>query len=212
MKKVAIFVVMAMAIATVAGANLVVNGDWSTGDETGWTRWAAGWGSGETWTVDGGNGNPAPAGVTDSTTDSASFGWYQVITTPPVGPYTVSADWEGDVGSGGWAEVMFFTVATGTDPVPAIDAGNAADIAFKKDSWGQNTPPNAWGWEAASLSPAAGGNNGSVYVSAGEDLVVATKTGNTAAVYFDNIVVVPEPATVLLGLTGLAVVLRRRRR
>ena len=211
MRKVGLFVVFAMAMATVAGANLIVNGDFSTGDETGWTQWRANWGSGETWAVTAANGIPAPAGFTDSTNDSGSFGWYQAITTPTPGPYAMTADWEGTVGGGGWAEVMFFTVPTGTDPAGVADVGNAADVAFKKDSWGLN-PPTTWGWEAANLSPMTGGNGGFVTVNAGEDLVVATKTGNSAAVYFDNIVVVPEPATVVLGFAGLGMLLRRRRR
>lgn len=205
-------VLIALVLATAASANLLVNGDWSTGDETGWTRWRAAWGTQETWTVTAGNGQPPPAGFTDSTNDNGSFGWYQVITTPAPGTYTLTADWEGDVGGGGWAELMLFTVPTGTDPSGAADTGVAGDIAFKKDSWGQNTPPNAWGWEAASLSPATGGNAGTRTVTTGQDLVVATKTGNTAAVYFDNINVIPEPGTVLLGFAGLAFLIRRRRR
>ena len=207
MRKIAALMVLFMAAA--ASANLLVNGDWSTGDETGWTQWRAAWGSGETWAVTAA-GPTQPEGTADSTTDSASFGWYQAITNPGAGPYTLSADWSGDVGGGGWAEVMFFTVPTGTDPAPVADAGAAGDIAAKKDSWGLNTPPNNWGWESAALSPATGSFN--LTAAAGEDVVVALKAGNTAVVSWDNLVVVPEPATMLLGISGLALVARRRRR
>ena len=56
-----------------------------------------------------------------------------------------------------------------------------------------------------------------VNVAAGEELVVGLKVGQGGgaggnSVAWDNMVVVPEPGTVLLGFAGLALILRRRRR
>ena len=92
---------------------------------------------------------------------TGSFGWSQVVPgcEGPAGTCTLTADWEGDIGGSGWAELMFFCIdenATHDDIVARLDGGAAEDIAFKKDSWGLN-PPTAWTWEPASLSPHGNG-------------------------------------------------------
>ena len=53
MKKVLVgcTVACALLLAPAAQASLVINGDWATGDETGWTRWQAPWGNSQTWSV-----------------------------------------------------------------------------------------------------------------------------------------------------------------
>jgi hypothetical protein len=99
---------------------------------------------------------------------------------------------------------MLFSVSgvdSATDIVTRIDGGAAADIAFKKDTWGEN-PPTTWSWENASLSPHPGGSSGGVQ-SYGR-VVVALKLGgnpgggNSAS--YDNIVLIDlnqgEPTTV----------------
>ncbi|MBN2269354.1 MAG: PEP-CTERM sorting domain-containing protein, partial [Sedimentisphaerales bacterium] len=193
-------------------ANLLQNGDWASGEDN-WTRWRASWGTAENWFVDASNGQPAPAGELYGGGGGASFGWYQVIAVPAGTAVNMSADWSGDIGSAGWAEIMLMTSAdplTDAEWVNRIDTGAAADIAFKKDSWGMN-PPTVWDWQPALLSPHPAGNGGAV-VSDGY-IAVALKLGGSPVVgtlYFDNVAVVPEPATLLLlGLGGL--MLRRRR-
>ncbi len=189
MKKLLVFlgIVLVLGLVSSARANLVVNGDWSTGDETGWTRWRAPW------------------------------GWFQRIPVSVPGPYTVSADWAGDIDGLGWAEVMLFSCTDGLsndDVIARIDVGNFEDIAFKKDSWGMN-PPTAWDWEPASLSPHPQGNGGVIEATCPE-IVVALKLGSTSYVpvwtSWDNITVVPEPATLaVLAMGGGLALLKRRR-
>ena len=211
MKKIFALAIALMVISVPAFAG-VVNGDWATGDETGWTRIGSSWGGGMSWAVTS-NGPTAPEGLLQC--DSGSFGWYQIITDCPVGvECTVEADWTGN--SIDWIEIMFWSVAAGT-PVATIegtfDSGPASAIAYKKDAWGVN-PPTTFDWEAASLSPLAGGNGGTV-VNNGW-LVVGLKLGKGgggAAAAYDNITVtcVPEPASLLAMFAGLGGLILRRK-
>ncbi|MDM8004529.1 MAG: hypothetical protein QUV05_00015 [Phycisphaerae bacterium] len=204
MKKVIVIVIL--AVATPAFANMVVNGDFSNG-ENGWTRWRATWGTTENWDASTGVGNLYGGG------GNGSFGWFQVVPTWVSEFVKVDAMWTGDIGGSGWAEVMLFSVPVGTsdaDIANRLDTGAAADIAFKKDSWGMN-PPTAWDWQAASLSPHPSGNGGVIHNTEGW-IVVGTKLGGfpLGTVNFDNIVLTPEPAAMLL--LGLPLLLVRRRR
>jgi hypothetical protein len=212
-------VACAMLFASAAHAGLVANGDWATGDETGWTRWRAPWGAGETWAVTN-NGPTPPEGTASLNGTTSSFGWFQRIPVEACRMYVVSADWAGNIGGAGWAEVMFFSCTEGLsdgDVINRIDTGNAADIAYKKDSWGMN-PPTSWGWEAASLSPHPSGNGGLIHADCNE-VVVALKlgqgAGNQVWTSWDNIQVfnIPEPGTMMLlgsGLVGLVAFARRK--
>jgi len=187
MKKFAILLVV-MGLCMTAGAqNLLTNGDWATGDETGWTQWRASWGSGETWTVTN-NGPTPPEGTLDSTTDNGSFGWYQNVLVPAGHDAQVSADWAGQVGGGGWVECMLITHDGSGNTGALADAGAASDIYAKRDSWGLNTPPTTWGWESCGVAE-TGGVPGGIKTSAGT-IGVALKCGNTAVISFDNLVVV----------------------
>jgi hypothetical protein len=205
MKKIALIGLLAVVAITSSAVaqNLVVNGDFSNG-ENGWTRWRAPWGGGETYNTANGTGD-----LVDNTGD-ASYGWFQVIPVPASEIVTLDAQWMGDIGGAGWAEVMLWSEATTGGEGNRADTGAAADIAFKKDSWGQNTPPTAWSWQAASLSPANGGNAGVVH-SLGY-VVVAVKSGgfHPGTLSFDNITLTPEPAAALLLLAGLPMLRRRR--
>ena len=114
--------------------------------------------------------------------------------------------------------MLFSTAALETNDtyIARIDTGNTADIAFKKDSWGMNSP-SVWDWESATLSPHPSGNSGMV-TSLGY-VVVATKLGSypsaLGTVSFDNIAlqVIPAPAAFILVSLGVGFVgcLRRRR-
>ena len=171
------------------------------------TPWAAGW------------GNPANAvyngnQVTLDVGGNGSAGLFWRLPAWDSEPIAVTGIWEGDVGSGGWAEVMFFTSTEGltdADIASRIDVGGAADIAAKKDSWGLNTPPNAWGPEPIESAPhPAPGGHFDLHATCAE-AVIAMKVGNTAVVTYD-LAYVPEPASLMLvALGGLPLLLRRRR-
>ncbi len=205
-------------VATGANAQLLVNGDFDDPvSENGWTRWQAPWTVGAPQWTD----LPGPStGDLDLPPGSfSSYGWYQVVALPNGTVATIDGLWEGDVNPLGWAEVMLFSVPVGTPAatiVNQIDVGAAGDIAYKKDGWGQNTPPEVWGWEVCSLSPATGGNAGTT-TSVGW-VVVGLKIGtgtwnpghNGISAHYDNLVLVPEPASALL--LGLPMLLLRRRR
>lgn len=231
MKKLCAILALLLVAAPAFAANLVVNGTFDNG-ETGWTRWSASWGGGTEYAIMAADGQPAPALRTRIVAGAGSYGVYQKIQGAAASTYTVSADWFGNIGVGSWAEIMFFRVnpTTITDDaiVTRINNGAATDIAFKKDSWGQNlADPWTWAWQSASLSLANGGNGGVVNTNNNATmLVVALKFGHTDSmgplsgnVRWDNIAVngpapVPEPSSLLAlftGFTGIAgFVLRRR--
>ena len=109
MKKMLLLIVVLLAVTAPVFADLV-NGNWSTSDETGWTRWRAPWGSSEQWAVTI-NGPTCPEGTLSGGGGNGSFGWFQVIECPVGATCTVSADWAGNIGGSGWAEVMFWTTS-----------------------------------------------------------------------------------------------------
>lgn len=194
--------VATLAIVSVASGNVLVNGDWSTGDETGWIRSnPAVWGSNQNWSVTS-YGPTAPEG--SLTMDGGSFGWLQIVEVDAGATAELSLDWMAN--NAGWIEVMLWTEASEPDLAAVktiFDDGDAAKTAFKEEGY-----TTAWE-QATSLWP--GGNDGTV-VSDGW-VIVGLKLGSGgggAAGSFDNIVLTPEPATLLLLGMGLALVRRRR--
>ena len=204
-KLLCVMAVLALA-APVLGAP-VVNGDFETGDETGWTRWRAPWGNSEVWSV-GPGGNPGMAG-TNSNSGYSSHGWYQRVPVIPSEIYTLVGDWTGDVSAPGWAELGVIICTEGMtdgDIVSAIDGGQG--VVAKKDGWGLN-PPDVWGWESITNSLIEPND---IHMTCAE-AVVFTKIGSQAGpctVSFDNIELVPEPTAALL--LGLPILFLRRRR
>jgi hypothetical protein len=213
MKKVLILTVILIAVTAPVFAG-IVNGDFNAG-ENAWTRWRAPWGATEAWNITAAGPTP-PEGTLSGGGGNGSFGWFQAVECPVGMICTVSADWEGNIGGAGWAEVMLWSTNNPLEDFGVrADTGAAADIAFKKDSWGMN-PPTQWSWQPASLSPHPAGNGGTV-VSQGI-VVVVLKLGGfpIGQASFDNVRLecVPEPSSMLAlgtGLLGLVGIIRRRR-
>ena len=204
-------VVMLLAPVAPAGANLLANGDFSAG-EAGWTRWAAPWGA-SNYAVTNLGLTPPEGTLSLNQGQNGSFGWFQVVPVPAGQHVVLDAKWKGDIGGAGWAEVMLWTTADPTeDAGHRADTGNAADIAFKKDSWGMN-PPTVWDWQAALLSKSPTGNSGAV--DSQGLVVVALKLGSVSGspvtASIDSVSLVPEPAgSLLLGLIVLPLLRRSR--
>jgi hypothetical protein len=200
--RLALATLMAMVgVSLVVVAASFVNGDFSTGDETGWMHWLAPWGLGN-WSITSSGPTPPEGTLFLGSGQTGNFGWFQRVPAVVSETYTLSGLWAGDIGDSGWAEVMFFSGTAGlsdADVIARIDAGNPADIAFKKDSWGMN-PPTAWDWEPMALSPHPDGNGG-VSHSLGE-VVVAMKLGSTSgspvSVSFDELSIVDSSAVTLM--------------
>lgn len=205
------FIAAAVAVLTLTvtalGQNLLTNGDWETGDETGWTQTPkTSWGNNtETWVVASPNA-PTPADDDYSGqlgVDLGSFGWYQVVEVPTSYEATVEADWKG--ASISWAEVMLFTFdhdPTDAEVNDVFGPGPVAAIAYKKDRWDINLPAT-WDWEAASLSPHPDPNSNHGTVVSEGWVVVGLKLGSNenniqASVFFDNVVLTAEPGPCLV--------------
>jgi uncharacterized protein (DUF362 family) len=116
------------AVAAILGPNLLTNGDFETGDSTGWTTWQSSWGSGFLWDFD--NTEPGHVGnyclrLGDATTEG-SFGVYQTVAVEPGKTYRVDAYWNGErLGDNQWFEVLLlqggFSVAQADDPAYVYD-------------------------------------------------------------------------------------------
>jgi hypothetical protein len=211
MRKMAIVGSLALLViaAQASAVNLVVNGNWSTGDATGWTQWSANRGN-PVWSVDATTGATAPpSGKLNAPGNNGnpSFGWYQIVAVPIGETATLDGMWKLD--HVGWCEYDLFTQATNSGSAAAsrIDGGAAADIAFKKD--GNSSLPS---FMSARLTTNSGFNGGSVASSLGY-VVIGLKLGTTDAnstAWFDDITLTPEPVSALL--LGLPMLLIRRRR
>jgi hypothetical protein len=177
MRKIALIVAVLSLLTVVqtGGAQIVVNGDWGTGDETGWTRWGLFAGATGGWAVTSAGPTP-PEGELSIISGTGDFGWYQVVDASP-GYYSLDCMWAGDIDeidSSCRCEVLFFTVPEGTgsgDIEARIRSDADGDIAYEK----LNPWDRYWGWEPASLSPHPGGNYGTCVVSGTENIVVALR-------------------------------------
>ena len=213
MKKVFALLIALLVFSAPAYANLVVNGDFETGDETGWTRWNSSWGGGFSWSVyDAGMGDSTVDGVL--ATDAGSFGWAQAISVVAGETYTITADWMGN-GSNNWCEVLFFN-DDGRDIVSMMDAPDDSYIIAKVDGWGMNGGMPFSGPITSYYYPSGLGTN--QVVATGDTMWVGLKTGasgGTTVCAFDDVVVtgpvVPEPASILAMFIGVGGMILRRK-
>lgn len=212
MKKLFVLAIALMVISAPAFANLVVNGDFSTGDETGWTRWDStqnpdgGWGSGFTWDASSGKGQLS--------VNNGSFGWYQALAVTPGTEYTINANWMGN-GNTNWCEVLFFNDDNRTI-YKQMDAPLDSSIISKVDVWGNYAMP----FGTPSMAPItnyyyAPGLHTNKIVATGTTMYVVLKTGasnGSTVCVFDDVVVTPEPASMLALFAGLGGLIIRRKR
>jgi hypothetical protein len=178
----ALLFVLALALVAIlparAGVNLLVNGNW-TGGENGWTRWDAYGGltdntGTDQWEVTNSspipdltnyftitNSYPSGAGTAYLLEGNGSFGWYQVV------PYTVgstcilsSVNWAGYIGppsqADSWIEVDLFSTTAANTNYSAIEnrldsvPNNREDIFLKMDTYSDMNGYNGpFGWGSA---------------------------------------------------------------
>ncbi len=210
MKKVLVLAAALACVSTSAFANMVTNGDFSAG-MAGWTPWQASW-SGAV-TID------ASSGYLHLQSGNGSFGVYQAITTVPGTPYTITAIWKGGPNqSSFWDEFLFFN-DDGRTILDQLDGPLNSSVLSKVDGWGMNNPPASWDWkdpfDGTQWYPS--GLMSNTIVATGTTMYIGLKGGaggGNVDISFDNINVVPEPASMLAlasGLIGLAGIARRKR-
>ena len=193
---------LALFAAQANAQNLLVNGDFSSNDETGWTRWQSPWGGGFNWDATSGEGVLQ--------TGTGSFGWYQAISTKPGKTYTITADWSG-TGDLNWIECLFFN-DDGRSIYDQLDAPVNSSIIAKVDGWGMNGGMPFGPGSITSFYYPSGLKTNQI-VATGTTMYVGLKAGSAGQgtyAMFDNVTVTPEPATVaLLGLCALTLLRRR---
>ena len=165
---------------------------------------SAGWGANYAATTEG-PGNPGEgAELTWGTGGgSGSQAYLQTFTVPGTwNSLNVKWDWATvAAGGNGWYEVLLLAGTGGSWDGPAPGE------LLAKEEYGFGPDTTNPDWHAGSAL--------TVPVTPGAQYTIGLKTGGSPAGTnlgrFDNVVVVPEPGTVLLGMAGLAFLIRRRR-
>lgn len=194
MKKVFLLAIALMVIASAASANLF--------DPNQLVEWNSPWGGGFTWDLPN----------LTLQTSTGSFGWYQAIATTPGVAYTITANWQGN-GDLNWCEVLLFN-DDGRTVYDQLDAPLDSSIISKVDGWGLNGGmPFGPGPITNYYFP--NGPLTNTVVATGTTMFLGLKTGSVGAgtaVQFTDIVLVPEPCTMVVLAAGLGGLLIRRRR
>lgn len=222
MRKMFVLMVALTIVSVPVAANMLVNGDFETGDLTGWTAFQSSWTSGtptieaQTTTVNSGTF------ALQLSAANSSFGVYQAIATVPGVKYQIDVSWLGNNQSAFWNEVLLFN-DDGRDMETQLNGPLDPYVLSKVDGWGMN-PPAIFGWK----SPFDGnqwypaGLHTNVITATGTTMFVGLKAGTVANsngavdLFFDNVSVtaIPEPSSLLAlvsGIGALGFVIRRRK-
>jgi len=211
MKKLALVIAM-FALAGVASANLLTNGDFSTADTNGWTAF-----NGTAVTDQDNSGNPLPQ------TGRSSVGGYGDFAGKLWGSYTgewgVSGMFQAFSASEGETWTMTGDLMMLSNDAITADAFAVLKMAFKdslgNEIYGQdlgqvNASSTADVWQNLSLSLAAPAGTASVEALA--LFFQPTAYTGAGAAYFDNVTMIPEPSSIaLIGLAGGGLLFFRRK-
>jgi pectate lyase len=191
-----------LCLSSATAQELIVNGDFGSGNLSGWTSTPV---APTSITYDAGTGNPSGSAFLARNNSAALANGnylYQIIPVVNGAQYKLSAQWKGDLLNGGtgrnWAEVYVNFTDSNTTFSPGI-------IRYKKATdGGPNQTPMPWDWESIIASPDSsnpGPTNG-VFTATGNYMTVAFNLGgraqtsnNTQPGYYwvDNVGVTPYP-------------------
>ena len=195
------FATCVLCITSATAQNLIVNGDFSGGNLSGWTSTPV---APTTITYDGTAGNPSGAALLARNNSAATANGnylYQIIPVVNGAQYKLGAQWKGDLLNGGtgrnWAEV-YVSFSSSATFVPGT-------IRYKKATdGGPNQTPMPWDWESITASPdsANPGPSDGVFTATDNYMIVSFNLGgraqssnNTQPGYYwvDNVSVTPWP-------------------
>jgi len=213
MKKAFVLAMVVGLAASVAQANYVVNGDFEAGSLAGWNQWGPiGWGAGST-IANAGSARTGGFGARIRVEPQGSLGIKQVVAVPANTPLDFTAYVQTGANSAHWAEVLLYPFAV-TDDAAQIDsgAGSGPYLVWKRDSWGGvagvpggNLPTLDWEQVTGNISSPSG------FVTIAFKFGASGTTSNTN-LRVDDVSLVPEPACLILMLSGFGLILRRRTR
>jgi hypothetical protein len=189
-----------------AADDLLVNGDFETGDATGWTEWSAPWGS--SITRDYANGEPGHAGAyclkLGHPASTGSYGVYQEVSVTPGQTYQMDALWRGEkMGDWNWFEILVldgpwdYDQADGGDPPTEVEPNYM--WAYDNNTYGLKGPTGTtFGWIQASDqngTPVDWNHRHGQITASGSTLTVVLKAGaccgtSGIAAWFDNVTLV----------------------